>query len=278
MAQAVPPPDPPSVFGVKAGKARRRDPQKGRQPGGQKVGRVVQMGRRPAKVDVPLVFIAHHAVHGVHRLVGKAQRRAAQQQVKEGGGHPVRKIFGHRLDGGFGHPFGREGGGVPPHDPADGFAGGGQVALGQLGVDPAALVGEAPQGQRLPAPEQFQPKAGRRVQPPGKGQRPRRQSKGTRRQDEGQHPAGRPLPRRRGGEEPAQPGLQRRDGPAHENHRMGHPGGVGQQQVQPEAPQHRQGGQHPASRFAIASLVYCTLARQRMVWSLAQVSGSVSSR
>ena len=276
MAKAVPPPDAPGVFRVEARQARRRDPQQGRQPGGQEVGRVVQMGRRPAKVDVALVLVAHHAVHGVHRLIGQAQGRAPDQQVEQGGRHPVREVFGHRLDGGFRHSFGGEGGGVPPHDPADGFAGGGQVVPGQLGIHLAALVGQAAQGQRLPAPQQFQRKARRRVQPVSQRHGQRRHRKRAQGQRRRQHPAGRPFPCRRGREQPAQQLFQRRDGPAHPHHRVRHPGGVGQQQVQPEAPQHRQGGQHPASPARRASLVYWTGARHCRVWSLAQTAGSAS--
>ena len=214
------------------------------------------MSRRPAKVEIPLVFVAHHAVHGVDGFIGKAQGCAPDQQIQQGGQNPVRKIFRHRLHGGLGDAFRREGGGVPPHNPAHLPPGRRQVPRFQRRVNPAALIGQALQSQRLPAPEQFHCKSQSRVNPMGQSADSRRQGKGAQRQHRRQHPPGRQQTGRGVGEQPPQQVFQPGNHLAHQHHRVGHPGRVGQQQIQSEAPQHRQRRQHPAS-----GLVYWTVAR-----------------
>lgn len=68
----------------------------------QKVENIVAPGAKGAKIPVTVVLVANHAVQRVHRFVQKAQRRAAQQGIKQRGYHPVAGVFRHcfhrRLD------------------------------------------------------------------------------------------------------------------------------------------------------------------------------------
>ena len=241
MAAPVPPSDAQRAARVLPRERRRARQQQCGHARGQIIGRVVQLCGRAPEIEIPLILIPHHAVHGVHRLVAQRQRRAAQQHVKHRRGHAVGKVFVHRFHGRFRHASGGKGGGVPPDDAGHGGARLLQRAARQRAVHIAALVPQAPHGQRLPAPHGLQRKAQRRVRKAAQPERARRKAQCAQRQQGRQHRARRKLAPGRFRKSAAQPAFQRGDAFPHAHHRVRHPGRVSQRKVHQKAAQR---GQH----------------------------------
>ena len=84
------------VFPVKAQICRQAH-QKPGNAGGQEIASVIQQGCCPAKVQVFVVLVAHHGVHGVHRLVAHAAHRTQQGRPQQGRQNAVGGVFRHGL-------------------------------------------------------------------------------------------------------------------------------------------------------------------------------------
>ena len=267
----IPPENPPGVAAVVAAGRRPQAHQYPGDPGGNQVEHIVQPGRRPAEVEVFVVLVAHHGVHGVHRLVGHAQGRAADGQEEQRGDHPVGGVLRHRLHGGLGHPRLVQPVGVPAHDHGHGPAGGGEIPRLEGLIDLSALHPEGLGGQQLVGDQrlhpQGQPGAHLGTAPQQQGGHAGGDAQGQRHQ---RHAGGQLAPRRLGEQPPQdllQPGDQRPDGP----HRVGGPVGIPQQEVQAEAQQQgQQMGRAPAHN------PFSPLYSSRMVSS--RVSGFSSAR
>ena len=267
----VPPENPPGVAAVVAAGRRPQAHQHPGHAGGDQVEHIVQPGRRPAEVEVFVVLVAHHGVHGVHRLVGHAQGRAADGQEDQRGDHPVGGVLRHRFHGGLGHPRLVQPFGVPAHDHGHGIPGGGEITRLQGLVDLSALHPEGLGGQQLVADQrlhrQGQPGAHQGAAPQQQGGHAGGDAQGQRHQ----HHAGGQLAPGCLWEDPPQnllqPGDQCPDGP----HRVGGPVGIPQQQIQAEA---QQQGQQMG--YAPAHNPFSPLYSSRMVSS--RVSGFSSAR
>ena len=204
-------------------------------------------------MQIPLVFVAEHAVHCVDGLIGQRQRRTAHQHVKQRGNDAVAGVFGYRFHRRFGHALGGQVLGIAPHNAAYGLARGGQVAILQFFVHIHAFLYKSTRRQRLPAPEHLQNKAQNGVQLcrqpagcAGNSQRPQRQHRrhdGTTQQ----------FPTRRFRQRGAQAFFQRRDAPPHHHHWVGQPGRVAKKRIQYKTAQYGPKNQH------VPSLVYCTV-------------------
>ena len=218
---------------------------------------------------VPVILVAHHAVHGVDGLVGQRQGRAAQQHVEQRRGHPVGEVLRHRLHRRLGHLLRRQRLRIPAHDAADGLPGPGQIALFQPLIYPHALLRQPLQGQGLPAPDGLQQEPRRRMEPPGQTARAAADRPCPQGQRRRQDAAGLPLPLRRLWEAGPQLLFQRVNGLAHADHRMGHPVRVRQQQVQGKAAQGRCEMGHTLPPF-----LYCTVRKTVSVRSCSQREAS----
>ena len=267
----IPPENPPGVAAVVAAGRRPQAHQYPGDPGGDQVEQIVQPGRRPAKIEVFVVLVAHHGVHGVGGLVEHAQGRAADGQEEQRGDHPVGGVLRHRLHGGLGHPRLVQPVGVPAHDHGHGPAGGGEIPRLQGLIDPSALHPEGLGGQQLVADQrlhpQGQPGAHLGTAPQQQGGNAGGDAQGQRHQH---HAGGQFAPGCLGEDPPQdllQPGDQCPDGP----HRVGGPVGIPQQEIQAEA---QQQGQQMG--YAPAHSPFSPLYSSRMVSS--RVSGFSSAR
>ena len=273
MIAAVPPPDTPRALGVIAGERRRHDPEQRRQTARDIVRHIVQLCRRTAKIEIFLVFVAQHTVHGVDGLVGQGQRRTAQQHIKQRRNDAVAGVLSHRLHRSLGHALGGQGFRVAAHDAAHSLPGCGQAAFFQLGIDIRALLHQSLCGQRLPAPEHLDGKPQQRVKHRRAPADKAREQQRPHRQAERQHRAAQQLALRRFGQAGAEEFFQPGDGFAHVHHRVGQPRRVAENGVQHEASQHSPGGHHtPAS----ASFVYCTVFTRRS-WRFSAQSAASST-
>ena len=163
MLSPVPPPDAISRGRVLPQKECRRDQKQGRKARGKEICRVVQLRRNTAEVEVALVFVAHHTVHGVDGLIAQGKRRAAEHHPEKRGDHPVGEILRHGLHRRAGDPLGAEAFGIAPDDAGDGPAGSVQALMLQGVLYAHGLVPQVLDGEGLPAPDDLQRKGqGRR--------------------------------------------------------------------------------------------------------------------
>ena len=257
MAAAVPPPDLPRPSGAVAGQRGSGHPEQARQAAGDVVCHIVQLGGHTAKVEVFFVFVAQHTVHRVDGLVSEGQRGPADQHIEQRRNDTVAGVFGHRLHGGFRHALGSELRSVPAHDPADRFAGPGQIGFFELFINIGALLHQAPGGQRLPAPEHLDGQPQQRVEPGGPPADEPCEQKGAHRQAERHDGTAQQLSLRRFGQTGAQEFFKPGDGLAHVHHRVGQPGRVAKEGVQHKAAQHGPNRHHGFSSAAL--FVYCTV-------------------
>ena len=271
MLFPIPPEDPPGVLPVVA---RRRAAQAHEHPGdagGEKVERVVQPRRRPAEVEIAVIFVAHHGVHGVDRLVEHTQGRAAQGQEDEGGDHPVGGVLRHGLHRRLGHAGLVQPLGVPPHNHGHGVPRAGQVSGLEGLVHLVALVPQGLGGQQLIAQQRL-----RRESQPGAEQAAPPQQQGG---EAGWNGDGERHQRRAAGQlaagglgkEPPQKLLQGGDQHTDGPHRVGRPVGIPQQEIQAEAGQQGQQVGYPPAHSPFSPLY-----SSRMVSS--RVSGFSSAR
>ena len=193
--------------------------------------------------EQPQVGVLQIVAHQLRPIV----EQLVQREVEVGGDARQQSHVGHALlqlplrHGRFRHASGGKGGGVPPDDAGHGGARLLQRAARQRAVHIAALVPQAPHGQRLPAPHGLQRKAQRRVRKAAQPERARRKAQRAQRQHGRQHRARRKLAPGRFGKSAAQPAFQRGDAFPHAHHRVRHPGRVSQRKVHQKA---AQGGQH----------------------------------
>lgn len=215
-----------------------------RRPGGDVSGRIVQFCGGPAEVQVFVVFVAHHAVHGVDGLVGQTQRRAADEQVEHGGNNAVREVFRDGFHRRLGHTFTGERLGVPPHHTADCFSGGKQITFTERFIHMHGLHPQILHRQRLPAPQHLHRKAQCGMNPACQPDDTCAESERSQRQNRRQHHAAPEQSARRIRQKAAQQPLQPGDGLTHVHHRVGYPAGVAQNQVDTKAQQNSQQNRH----------------------------------
>ena len=81
MVSAVPPPDFKCVFAAHSGDqaGRRRKGQAGK-PRRNIIDQVIQLCRRTAEIQVFLVLITNHGIHGVDCLIKEAANRTEKEQ------------------------------------------------------------------------------------------------------------------------------------------------------------------------------------------------------
>ena len=97
MLSAIPPPYFPPVLHIQSLQPACRQHQQGRKPGRYIVAYVIHFCRYQADIFIRCLHIAQHGIHGVHCLIKKAQRGAAQYQKKHGGHASVRGVFRYGL-------------------------------------------------------------------------------------------------------------------------------------------------------------------------------------
>ena len=117
--------------------------QEGRQAGRDEVEDVVGPGRHLAELGIPVVFVAHHAVHGVGGLVKKQSRQAQQEGKEHGGHHPVGQVLRHRLNNRPANIFQGQVRGFPAHDHGQDPPGPVQIAPDQGRLHLEALLVQA---------------------------------------------------------------------------------------------------------------------------------------
>ena len=137
------------------------------QPGRQEVGRVVDPGRGPAKVQIARVLVADHRVEGVDHLVGQGQGRTAEGGVEERRQHPVDRVFGHGLHRGPGDVVALIAAHIPTDDHRHLGAGPLDFAGGQRPVNLHGRLVQGPGREAVEEEHGFHPKPHRRMQPPG---------------------------------------------------------------------------------------------------------------
>ena len=244
MLAPIPTPDTPGVRRIVSGEKGRGNPEQSGQPGGDVSGRIVQFCGGPTEVQVFVVFVAHHAVHGVDGLVGQTQRRAADEQVEHGGNDAVREVFRDGFHRRLGYTFTGEGLGVPPHHTADCFSGGKQITFTERFIHMHGLHPQILHRQRLPAPQHLHRKAQCGMNPACQPDDTCAESERSQRQNRRQHHAAPEQSARRIRQKAAQQPLQPGDGLTHVHHRVGHPAGVAQNQVDTKAQQNSQQNRH----------------------------------
>ena len=250
MIPPIPPPDAPGAPAVQLQEKGRPDHGQGRQPGGDIVRPVVQLGGGPAEMQISVVLVAHHGIHGVDGLIEEAARRAEEGHPEEGGHHPVGGVLRHGLYGGLDHLLLGQFFRVPAHQHADLAAAGGKALGFETGHHLLRLRHEAPGGEALPAEEGAHSEVGPGMDPPSKIQQQKARAGADQGHRKGHDPARGPLPLGGLREAGPKPFFEKGDELTHEHHGMGGAQGVPQQAVQPEAREDGQGGEaveaHPA--------------------------------
>ena len=234
-------PDFKTVHGVPARDSSCQHQQKGCQPGGYKTEHIVHMGRGTAEIQVFLVFIADHAVHGIDALIKERQRGAADHHVEKGRDHTVRQIFRSRFNCGPGHARVVQGSGIPAHDPGHLFPGFWQIACLQHLIYRSGFPDHIPDCQALPAPDCFQKKTEQGMDPLQRKKKDGRQRQTGRGHERRQQAPGHPLSRGRISETLAQSVFQKCDGLSHDHDRMCQPGRIPCQQIEQKTEQDGKG-------------------------------------
>ena len=235
MLPAVTAEDPPACRRIQSHQAARRQHQKRRQPRRDVIHHVVGPGGYQTDVLIGRLHIPQHGVHGVHRLVEKAQRRAADGQKQQRRYHAVGGVLRHRLHGGAGHGGVVQPVGVPPHDHGDGVAGGRQIAALQRVIDLHGLVPQGLDRQDLPAHHTLQRQTQPRADQPAQPQQSRRDGGGHDDHRAPQDRACRPLTGGRFGADVPQRPLQHTDTFSNQDYRVGEAVGVAHQKVYAKA-------------------------------------------
>ena len=132
--------------------------QKSRNPRRNIVCNVIQLCCRASKVQIPVIFIADHAVHRIDRFIAKSQRRTSDHQIKKRCCHTVRKIFRHRLNRSLCNSRCVQILRIPSDNSCHRAPGAGQILLFQLFFHPHALCIQSLHRKRLPTPQRFQQK------------------------------------------------------------------------------------------------------------------------
>ena len=135
MIVAVTAVDLPGVFAVQPDQKGTEHRQQSCQPRRNPVDDVVELGACPAKVEVAVVFIAHHRIEGVDCLIAHRQRHAADCQIQQRRDDPVAGVFCHRFDRRLGHAAFIERLGIPADNHRNGVAGCRKVPFCKLMVD-----------------------------------------------------------------------------------------------------------------------------------------------
>ena len=143
----IPAQNPPGPPAVQAHHSGGQDHEEGGQAGRQEVEDVVGPGRHLAEPGIAVIFVPHHAVHGIGGLIEKKPRQAQQQGEEHGGHHAVRQIFRHGFEDRPPDLFRAQLRGFPAHDHGQPGSGLGQVALGQGFFHLAAFLMQAAGGK-----------------------------------------------------------------------------------------------------------------------------------
>ena len=93
---------------------------------------IIHFRRNPSEIQVPVIFIAQHRVHGIHCLVQKSQGSSSDHHIDQRSGHPVRGILCHSLYRRLRDAFLSELLCIPAYDHGDCSPRPGKVALFQL--------------------------------------------------------------------------------------------------------------------------------------------------
>ena len=234
---AVDLPRPPSAFPRKKCSCQH---EQRRQPGRHIIHHIVQPGRGRAKILIPVIAIADHRVHGVHRFIEKSAGGAKQHQVEQGRHHPVGSIFRHGLHRRFDHSFFRQALGIPSHDPGDRPAAFLHSAGLQRLVHPVAFHLQGTGGQKLITEEGLQKKPQREKGPVSQKEDPRRDPGTEKDHQDRQDPSPQTFKELRSGQRSSDNWFQSLDQPPHKPHRMIRPHRISQRKVQEESAGHRQ--------------------------------------
>ena len=110
------------------------------------------------------VFVAHHAVHGVDRLIAERKRRPAEKHIQKRRDHPVREVFRHGLHRRAGNPMFIQRRRVAPDNAGHRLPRGIEALGFQRRLHAHGLDLQVPDRERLPAPDHFQREGRRRIQ------------------------------------------------------------------------------------------------------------------
>ncbi|MPM89359.1 hypothetical protein SDC9_136468 [bioreactor metagenome] len=109
---------------------RNQNHEKRCEPCGDKVCAVVEdTCGKPSKIFVPVAFIADHRVQCVYHFVCHHQRNSASGVEKQRCDYAVAQVFGKRFERGGTDLLERELRRVAPYNPAQLFAGSGQIVF-----------------------------------------------------------------------------------------------------------------------------------------------------
>ena len=146
---SVPLKDTPRVFSIKSCGTGRQTHEYARQTGRDPVHHIVQLGRRPAKVAIPVILVPYHRIHGIDGLVEHSQGRPPQGQAQKRRDHAVRGVLCHGLHRRFGDAGPVQPVCIPSHDHGDRPPGLFQGPVPQGQVDLYALVLQGSGSQKL---------------------------------------------------------------------------------------------------------------------------------
>ena len=116
MILSVPLENLPGVCPVKAYKTGGQHHENAGKPGRDEIHHIVQLRRKTAKIQVLVVLVAHHGVHGIDGFVEPAENSPADRHEKHRGDDAVGSIFRHGLYRRLGHAFFIQHRRVPAHD------------------------------------------------------------------------------------------------------------------------------------------------------------------
>ena len=231
----IPPPDLPRVAGAVLQDDGREKHEQRRKAGGDIVEHVVGAGGDLSEIQVAVLLVADHGIHGVDRLVQKPADCPAQKEVQKRGDDAVGGVFGDRFHRRAGDARLVQHARIPSDDHGNGVPRALGIPLAEFFIHLHALLAQAVRRQGEPAQERGEGEVGVRAEPEAQ----RKQSRGhARRHDAHAHDqkgAARRFARGRFGEYPAEPLFQQRDELADADDGVREPARVADQQVDDEA-------------------------------------------
>src|SRR5699024_9624109 len=100
----------------------RSDHQKCRKPCRNQIEQIIHSCCRPAKIQIPVVFVAHHGVHRVDRFIKKAKPCSSDHHIKQRGNNSVGRVLRHRLHRSLHHAFLCQAFRISPHNHGHGLS------------------------------------------------------------------------------------------------------------------------------------------------------------
>ena len=91
------------IFPVHALACRRKNHQPCADSRRYVIDDIVQLCRTPSKIQIFVIFVSHHGIHGIDGLIQKAQCRSAEGKKEERCNDTVRRILRDRFHGSFRH-------------------------------------------------------------------------------------------------------------------------------------------------------------------------------